>query len=295
MDVKDYRKAYEAELAAPAAAAESSGASNTFGAAVAPDDANRLTEIQRAPLGRDDFGEKIPALIATLRNAAESTVIRLAALRALRSAMFLGEHFAPFRADFLETLRQLAQQGTDPLLCEGALAVLAAEKDPAAQQQLRRGLQEPQSALVSPATALQLLGFDDHANLAELALDIFNKTADLVVKEAALRILATDAKSQELFTKLLQDKTQPQSLRALSAAGLNFLDPQKFAAVARNIVMDNNDFEDIRATALGALANGPLHHIIHDDGGFLDQIKKLGAQTPLDNLRAAAGRFLTKP
>jgi hypothetical protein len=291
MDVKDYRKAYEAELAAAA----SRGTSNTFGAAVAPNDAARLTEIQRVPLARDDFGDKIPALIATLRNTAESTVIRLAALRALRAAMFLGDLFAPFRADFLGALRQLAQQGTDPQLCEGALAVLAAEKDPDAQRQLRRGLQEPQSALVSPATALQLLGFDDHANLAELALDTFQKTADLVTKEAALRILATDAKSQDLFARLLQDKTQPRSLRALSATGLNFLNPQKFADVARNIVMDKDDFEDIRATALGALTNGPLHHIVHDDKVLLDEIKNLSAQSPLDNLRAAAGRFLIKP
>jgi hypothetical protein len=294
MDVKDYRKAYEAELAAPAATA-ASATSNTFGADAAPGDATRLTEIQRVPLARDEFGEKIPALIATLRNATESSVVRLAALRALRAAMFLGEHFAPYRADFLSTLRQLAQQGTDPRLCKDALGVLAAEKDPEAQNQLRRGLQNPQSALVSPATALQLLGFDDHANLAELALDTFHKAADLVTKEAALRVLATDAKSQDLFSQLLQDKTQPRSLRALSATGLNFLNPQKFAALARNIVMDNTDFEDIRATALGALANGPLHHIIHDDPGFLDEIKNLGAQTPLTNLRAAAGRFLTKP
>ncbi len=294
MDVKDYRKAYEAELAASAAGAKT-GTSNTFGAAAAPHEAAWLAEIQRVPLARDGFGDKIPALIATLGNGDESTVVRLAALRALRAAMFLGDLFAPFRADFLTALRQLAQQGPDPQLCEGALAVLAAEKDPLAQQQLRRGLQEPQSALVSPATALQLLGFDDHANLAELALDVFQKTADLITKEAALRILATDAKSQDLFAQLLQDKTQPRSLRALSATGLNFLNPQKFADVARKIVMDKTDFEDIRATTLGALTHGPLHHTIQDDKGLLDEIKNLSVQSPLDNLRAAAGRFLTKP
>ena len=126
MDVKDYRKAYEAELAAPAAGAETSGAPNTFGAAVAPHEAARLAEIQRVPLARDGFADKIPALIVTLRNGDESTVVRLAALRALRAAMFLGDLFAPFRADFLAALRQLAQQGTDAQLCEGALAVLAA-------------------------------------------------------------------------------------------------------------------------------------------------------------------------
>ena len=127
MDVKDYRKAYEAELAAPRPA-QNSGTSNTFGAAAAPHEAARLAEIQRVPLARDGFGDKIPALIATLRNGNEFTVVRLAALRALRAAMFLGDLSAPFRADFLAALRQLAQQGTDPQLCEGALAVSRPKK-----------------------------------------------------------------------------------------------------------------------------------------------------------------------
>ena len=59
--------------------------------------------------------------------------------------------------------------------------------------------------------------------------------------------------------------------------------------------MDKTDFEDIRATTLGALTHGPLHHTIQDDKGLLDEIKNLSVQSPLDNLRAAAGRFLTKP
>jgi hypothetical protein len=138
------------------------------------------------------------------------------------------------------------------------------------------------------------LSYDDHTNLADLALDIFHKAADLGTKEAALRVLATDAKSQDLFTKLLQDKSQPRSLRTLSATGLNFLNPQKFAEIAQNIVKDHSDFEDIRASALGALANTPLHHVIRDNADFLNEIKSLGAQSPLTNLRAAAGRFLAR-
>jgi hypothetical protein len=231
-----------------------------------------------------------------LRNEAELTVVRLAALRALRSAAFLGEQFAPYRADFLDALRQLAQPGVDAKLRKDALAFLASEKDPVAQEQLRRGLQEPEGALVPPATALQLLGFDDHVNLAEIATEVFHKAKDdLAAKEAALRVLATDVKSQGLFAKILQDKSQPRSLRALSATGLNFLDPKKFSDIAQNIVKDPSDFEDIRASALGALVNTPVHQAVRDSAGFLDAVKNLSAQTPLSNLRAAAGRFLTKP
>jgi hypothetical protein len=289
MDVNDYRKAYEAELAANAAGPDGTPRPS----AAATTEATTPGQPSATQRGaRTDLGKRIPALLATLLDADQPLAVRIAALKAISAARFLGDLFAPFRVDFLNALRQLAQPGVAPELCEGALSILAVEKDPDAQQRLRSGLQSPQSALVSAATALQLLSYDDHANLADLALDIFHKTVDLATKEAALRVLATDAKSQGLFAKLLEDKSQPRSLRALSATGLNFLNPQKFAEVAQNIVRDHSDFEDIRASALGALANTPLHHVIRDNVDFLDAVKDLGAQSPLTNLRAAAGRFL---
>jgi hypothetical protein len=279
MDVKDYRKNYEAELAANAAANnEKIGAPNTF---------------QRMALDSTNLRNNIPALLATLGNAHESTPIRETALNTLRAATFLGEQFAPFRVDFLNTLRQIAQPDTDHQLRADVLEVLAVEKDPEAQELLRRGLRDPQSALVPPPKALQLLGYDDHAGAADLALEIFHKTADLATKEAALRVLATDTKSQDLFAQLLQDKSQPRSLRALSATGLHFLNPQKFSAIARNIVMDNSDFADIRATSLGALANAP--NALLGDSSFVDRVKQLGIESPSANLRAAAERLITKP
>ena len=280
MDLNDYRKAYEAELAANAATAEA--------------DRGQRSGAQPGSPSRSDLGERMPQLLATLRDPAQPVAARVAALKAISAVRFLGGPFAPYRVDFLNTLRQLAQPGIDRALCESALAILAVEKDPDTQQRLRSGLQAPAAALVSPATALQLLSYDDHANLAKLALDVFHKAGDLGAKEAALRVLATDAKSQDLFAKLLQDKSQPRSLRALSVTGLNYLNPQKFAEVAQQIVKDHGDYEDIRASALGALANTPLHHVIRDNADFLDEIKTLGAQSPLTNLRAAAGRFLAR-
>jgi hypothetical protein len=280
MDVNEYRKAYEAELAAHTAAAGDDRAQPS---------ASPLSVSPRA-----DLSARIPQLLATLRDAAQPVAARIAALKAISAARFLGGPFAPYRVDFLNTLRQLAQPGIDRELCESALAILAVEKDPDAQQRLRSGLQTPQSALVSPASALQLLSYDDHANVADLALDVFHKAVDLATKEAALRVLATDAKSQDLFAKLLQDKSQPRSLRALSVTGLNYLNPPNLAELAQKIVKDPTDYEDIRASALGALANTPLHHVIRDNADFLNEVKTLGAQSPLTNLRAAAGRFLAR-
>jgi hypothetical protein len=296
MDVKAYRKGYEEELAAQAAAADAGKAPRSFGSSAADGGANsHLREILRVPLADDNLGENVSHLLTVLRNAQESVPVRVAALQALRAAAFLAEKFTPYRVDYLNTLRQIARPDTPSELREGALEVLAAEKDHDAQALLRRGLREPQSALVPPTKALQLLSYDDHANIADLALDIFRATADLGVQEAALRVLATDPKSQDLFEQLLQDKKQPLSLRTLSATGLHFLNPQKFADVARKIVLDDSDSEDIRATCLGALAGAPDHHALQSDSGFLDRVRELSADSTLKNLSTAARRMIAKP
>ena len=95
--------------------------------------------------------------------------------------------------------------------------------------------------------------------------------------------------------KQLQKPSQPLSLRTLSATGLHFLNPQKFADVARTIVMDHSDSEDIRATSLGALANAPDHHLLHGESDFLDTVRQLGADNTLKDLSMAARRMIAKP
>lgn len=295
MDIKEYRRAYEAELAA--SANDSAGTLQSFSLSPSDSDAvsRRMSEVGNLSLSGQSLADNIPRLLDLLASSAEILPVRLAALQALRAALFLGEQFAPYRVNFLKILRQLARPEVEAPLREGATEVLAAEKDPDIQEALKKGLADQTSVLVAPVKALQLLSLDDHANIADLALDAFHKTADLAVKEAALRILAAAPKSQDLFARLLQDKSQPKSLRALSATGLNSLNPQEFADIAQKIVKDDKDYEDIRATTLGALANTPLHHVIRDNGDFLDKVKNLNVQTPLGNLRAAAERFLAKP
>ena len=299
MAVRDYRQIYEAKQnagGATAAAAAPADASNVYGTGATTDEATRrlLTDMQHAPSTPSEFGETVPALIATLLNDAELAVVRLAALRTLSTLAFLGARFAPYRADFMGALRQLASSSVASELREEALAFLATEKDTGAQETLRQGLRDPKSALVPAAMALQLLGFDDHAGVADLAREVFHATAsDLAAKEAALRLLATDQKSQDLFTQILQDKSQPRSLRALSATGLNILNPEKFSGIAQHIAQDKSDFEDIRASVVGALANAP--DALQAGAGFLKTINDLGSQSDLKNLKAAAERYLARP
>jgi hypothetical protein len=270
MDVKEYRRRYEAELAASQATAVPS---------TSPD----------APT------VDVPALLSIVGNPREPVEVRVAALQAVGARAFLAQQFAQHHAAYLETLRRLTGSETPLELREKALAVLAAEKDPHVQELLKNGLQNPRQAVVPPPRALQLLGFDDHANVAGLAREVFDKAQDVDTKEAALRVLATDAGSQDLLTRILKDKAQPRNLRALSVTGLQSLNPQRFSEIAQQIVDDDTDFEDIRATTLGALAGAPEHGHLRSDPNFMARIVRLGAQAALPNLRAAAMRLIRKP
>src|SRR5712691_10621514 len=242
MDVSEYRKRYEAELFKQVASGASKGVT-----------------------AEPELREHVSQLLAALRDQGEPTKVREEALRALNAASFLGPRFAPYRAEFLAALREIVRPDTDSQLLEDALEILAIEKDSQAQALLRRGLTDTKAALVPPVKALQFLSYDDHAEVATLARDVFHKTPDAATKEQALRLLASDPASAGLFANLLKDKSQPRAIRAVSAAGLNVLYPTAFAAVGRGIVTDDKDYEDIRATVLNALTHSPDHqHLRHD-------------------------------
>jgi hypothetical protein len=266
MEVREYRKQYEQQLAAQA---------RTDGSSTPP-------------------AVDIPALLATLRNEQASPSERLAALQELLAVRFLAARFAPYNAEFLAALRAVARPASDPSLREAVLEVLALDKDPEAQALLRRGLADQKAALVPPAKALQFLAYDPHSQAAELARDVFQRTTDTGTKEEALRVLASDPKSADLFAALLKDKSQPRSIRALSATGLNFVNPQSFMAAAHTIASDDKDFDDIRATVIGALAHAADPADVRKNEGLVRSVQELGQRTASPNVRSAVGRLIEK-
>src|SRR6266511_4274560 len=99
MEVPEYRRRYEAELAKAAPPKERGRA------------AARAKAIAAAPLEEESLPEQVAELLATLHNRKEPRTVRMAALQALGALDFLGPRFAPFRADYKQALREIA---TDP-------------------------------------------------------------------------------------------------------------------------------------------------------------------------------------
>jgi hypothetical protein len=294
MNVTDYRKLYEAQIARRADLAGDTAipevrARETLSVSSGDPEA-RIRAIESLPLTATESGSNISLLLATLHNPEEPAAVRAAALHALKAASFLGPRFAPYRAEYLQTLRDIATD-VEPQLREDVLEVLAIEKDAYAQDLLMRGLKEPQSALVPPAKAIQLLGYDVHADFAPVVRDVLRRESDAATKEEALRLLAADPASEGLFADLLKDKLQPTPIRALSATGLQSLNPQSFEKAAREIIADESEDDDLRATCLGALTHIRDYQKTRDDPDFVQQVKKLES-TPSINLRSSAERFI---
>jgi len=268
MDVAKYRERYEAQLAKAATSRKAAA----------------------APLGEENLEEQVEDLLGTLHNRDEPVAERTAALEALAALDFLGPRFAPFRARYKEALRDVATDKPRELR-ERALELLAIDRDPHAQELLMQGLREPKDALVPEAKAIQLLGYDDHAEVVPLVREVYERATG-AAREEALRVLATDPESEQLFTRLLKDKSEKRSVRQLSASGLQSLNPEAFEAAARRIVADEDDHNDIRATSLAALAHGREARETPLDPKLVETVEKVSESTRSRSIRSAARRFL---
>lgn len=291
MNEKQYRKRLEAEVARSARGAKRKSARRTTrdGKSSA---AARIAEIDAMQFDPRD-SKSIRRLIKVLEDTAEPKELRLAAVRALKTASFLGPAFAPYRADYLRSLRAVATDH-EAAIREEALETLVMEKVDFARRLLSEGLKNPKKALVPAAKAIQLLSYDGHAEVAPLVRGIFARTADLAAKEAALRFLSSDPASAGLLSRVLKDRSQPAKLRSLSATGLRVANPRAFERTARTIVVDRKEDDDVKATCLGALTLIKDFQKTRDDPSFAKAVASLKGPKHSRALRASARRFMSR-
>jgi hypothetical protein len=260
VDVEEYRRMYTDEVDAVESAVPPADSEPDADLLAAVGDRNRPTAervdaVNRLRIDAAPRTEVIERLIAVLRDTDDDPEVRRAAVGALQENSFRDADFQPHAAAYLEALRATATDA-DRTLRERVLEILALGKDEYAQRLLVDGLQDRKAALVAPRKALQLIGYDLHGEHYGMLRDIATGGGAAGVRTAALRLLAADSDSKDLFVRLVRDRSENSSVRATSAAALNSLAPQEFADIARDIVLDDDDDDDLRATCLTALAHG---------------------------------------
>ncbi len=259
-DIDRYREQYAKEMrgdaarhAARARPAEEAAAS--IGDPARPAD-ERVAAIAAASPGAVARPGLIDLLLRILRDTQEDPAVRRAALSALQENSFAAAEFGPWAAPWTEALRDVATDD-DRALRARALDILALEGDEYAQRLLTDGLRDPRRALVPPAKALRMIGYDVHAEQYELLRDLAANAKQKAVRNQALRLLAADGASKDMFARIAADRDEDATARATAAVALQGLAPDEFAALARDVVQDDDDDDRVRATVITALAHGP--------------------------------------
>jgi hypothetical protein len=233
----------------------------------------------------------VRALLRLLGTAEEPDELRLAALTLLQQTSVQVAEFRPYAADFTTALRT-ATDADLPELREQAMDLLALHADPQVQEQLVEGLRNPDAAKVEPAKALRMLGYDVHAEHYGLLHDIVETSSQPQLRRMALRLLAADSGAKDTFARIAADRSDDPVARSTSAVALQALAPQEFDSLAKTIVADDDDHDDVRATVLTALAHNP------DDADepTIDVARKI-AESPKRSpqLKAAARDYLQQP
>ncbi len=253
----------------------------------------RITALAEAPLAVCESDENLQAVLGILRNKEEPVEVRLAAMDTLATAAFSVIAFEPCRNDYIAALRDVSQD-PNPQIREGALSLLAGEKDGMAQKKLLEGLTNPAKALVPPEKALQLLSYDTHGEAYAAARNIVANPPSAVAKLEALRLLAADAGSAPLFEKVLRDKDELRENRQIAAAALHALNPTRLQTLARAILLDKTDYEDIQATSLTALGQFGDKDAVANDSALLKSADRISTKAASAKYKKSAREFLNK-
>jgi hypothetical protein len=264
MHPKDYRSQYAEEVqragAARAAQAGRERGTRELANVIKDTDAaldNRLYAVREAsssgPLSKPTV---VKALIRVLAAPEEPGELRLMALTTLQQCSVQVAAFRPYAAEFTIALRT-ATGSELPELAEQAMDLLALHSDPHVQQMLVDGLRDPNTATVEPAKALRMIGYDLHAEHYALLHDIVQTSSQPQLRRMALKLLAADGGAKDTFARIAADRSDDPVARSTSAVALQALAPQEFDSLAKTIVADDDDHDDVRATVLSALAHNP--------------------------------------
>ena len=251
----------------------------------------RVSALENLPQSICDDREGFQNVLAVLRDPTQPKQVRDATLRTLQAATFAAGNFDACRPDYLATLRSMVAD-PDPDIRKRVLGILAREHDGYTQRKLLDGLKNPDVALVTPEKALQLLGYDIHADAYAVARDIVERPPNQSAKREALRLLAADSGSTPLFEKILRDKNESADFRRLSATALQTLAPQALQGYARDIVMDEDEDDDVKATSLVALTDLGQAENVNDD--LYERVDRLKSGSSSGAVKKSAKRFVSK-
>ncbi len=253
----------------------------------------RASALQAISINIGDSSELIDRVLNLLGEDTESPELRLSALKVLQQLSFSSVIFKSKRPEYLATLRPIIDD-KDTKLRQQAIKILAINKDEYVQRRLLDQLRGHSKALIGISKAIQMLGYDIHAEHYPILKDILRNPPSRAAKKEAVRLLSADPSSKEYLTEILKDKSEHSEVRKISAAALQSLSPEEFADQAKEIVLDDDDDDDLRATCVNALDQFANPTSLNQDTKLNKHIKNLQQKSTSRQLKRAVGRFISK-
>lgn len=252
----------------------------------------RALALQKVMITMSGNADYIRLCLSILADPAEDGRLRDVALNVLQTLNFSSGAFVAFRPDFAAVLRSLTEDA-DIGLRTMAAETLAQSKDEFIQRKLIAGLTDPSVAILPAAKAIQLLGYDIHAEHLPIVRSILeNPATDEATKVEAVHVLASDPAAKELLTRLALDKKQQPEVRMSSAVALSLSHSEDFLKMARPMILDEKEDEPIRLVWLNAL----IHHrdaaTVYNDQEFLQKVSAMKDSTRSPELKKLSSRYL---
>src|ERR1700730_235863 len=238
--------------------------------------------------------EYIRICLRILSDGTEPITLRKAALGLLKTLSFSSRTFVSVRSEYMVVLRSLLDEPEDSLR-EMAAEELSKYKDEFVQRRLLSGLLRQETPTVTDAKAIQLLGYDIHAEHYPVVRRLLESPdSDNVTKLEAIHVLANDPEAKSLLMNLVLDKEQDRELRMSSAMALQSGHPRDFTQMAKTLVLDESENKDVRSVLLNALTLvHPVEKVgLHEDRQFLEEVSRLHTSTTSPELKKMSSRYL---
>lgn len=247
MDPNEFRDQVEREIAAAQPVAQATTVDESA------DAATQAATILALGSNIVDDDALFSRLLQRLADTNESVEVRSAILDAVQAQSFQTGRFARRAADWTAALRGLTRDPNQDIRV-AALSTLSNDNDPQAQDLLIGALRDPANGVIAPVVALQLLSNDVHTEVFPLARGFVDNPPDEETKIAALRVLAADSQSVDLFTGLVNNASESSDVRIFALSALNSLSPDAFVANAGGLVMRGDNDANVVAASLVALS-----------------------------------------
>lgn len=235
----------------------------------------------------------IELVIEILGDAGEPAALRIMALDVLQRNSFSSDISVSMRSQYMAALRSVVEDKNFDLRYR-ATEILAMEKDEFIQRRLLDGLTGRSKRLMGPTKAIQLLGYDIHAEHYPMLRAMVQNPPSQAAKKEAMRLLAADASSAPLLTEILRNKGEKNDVRRISAAALQSIAPEEFESHAIQIVLGDDEDDVLRATLVNALELYASPASLSQDARLNEKVQEFSDSSTSRDLKHAAVRYIAK-